>query len=247
MPGDERPSQVSLLTGVERALAEGDLEILGWMPNASNHTYLASCRVGGEEVLAVYKPERGEAPLWDFPEGTLARREVAAFRLSRTLGWPNVPPTVLREGPEGMGAVQLFVRFDPEHHFFTLEEARADEFRKVALFDAVINNADRKAGHCLLGEDGLVWLIDHGVCFHEESKLRTVIWGFAGEPIQAALRADLDRLARSLENGPLRSSLLELLSPAEVEATGRRLARLLASGEFPHPDPDRRPYPWPPL
>lgn len=236
-----------MTSGAPRALAEGEMEILGLMPNASNYTFLVRCSAGAEQILAVYKPRAGETPLFDFPEGTLGRREVAAFLISRSLGWPDVPPTVLRDGPEGTGSAQLFVDFDPEHHFFTLEGAKGDDFRRVALFDLVVNNADRKAGHCLLGDDGRVWAIDHGVCFHEEPKLRTVIWGFAGEPIPAALRDDLDRLARDLGAGPLRSCLTELLTAGEVEATAQRLATLLSEGVFPEPDPGRRPYPWPPI
>ena len=126
---------------------------------------------------------RGEAPLWDFPDGTLHRREVAAFELARALGWPRVPPTVLRDGPYGPGSVQLFVSFDPAEHFFTLEVEHADTFRRVAMFDLAANNADRKGGHCLLDADGEIWVIDHGVCFAVEPKLRTVIWTFVDEPL----------------------------------------------------------------
>ena len=143
MHGHERASQAALVTsGAPRALAEGEMEVLGLMPNASNHTFLARCTLGDEQVMAVYKPRAGEMPLWDFPAGTLGRREVAAFLVSQALGWPDVPPTVLRDGPGGEGSAQLFVTFDPEHHFFTLR-GRDDEFRRVALFAALVNIADR--------------------------------------------------------------------------------------------------------
>lgn len=223
------------------------MEVLGLMPNASNYTFLARCTVAGASVLAIYKPRRGEIPLWDFPDGTLHRREVAAYEVARALGWPSVPPTVLREGPEGVGSAQLFVRFDPDHHYFTLDSTHADAFRRVALFDVVVNNADRKGGHCLLGEDGLVHVIDHGVCFSTEPKLRTVIWDFVGEPIDDALRDDLVRLRGDLATGDLRAVLSPLLAPDEIDETQRRLDALLDLGSFPAPAPGERPYPWPPI
>jgi uncharacterized repeat protein (TIGR03843 family) len=217
------------------------------MPYASNSTFLAEVVSGASTTLAVYKPRRGEAPLWDFPEGTLCNREVAAYRLCTALGWPKVPPTVLRDGPLGPGSVQLFVRADPDEHYFTLREGRLDDFRAVAAFDVVANNADRKGGHCLLDEDdGGIWLIDHGVCFSEEPKLRTVIWDFAGERVPAALLADVARVAEELCDGPANRALQDLLGEAEVVATRRRAEALAASGRFPRPG-SGRPYPWPPV
>jgi len=184
-------------------------------------------------------------PLWDFPEGTLCRREVAAYVVARELGWPNVPPTVLREGPEGLGSTQLFVEFDPSQHYFTLEGTHAAEFRRVALFDIVVNNADRKGGHCLLARDGTIWVVDHGVCFNEESKLRTVIWEHAGERIPDDLLSDVRGLGERLR-GDLREELDELLSANELNALDERIDSVLAAGAFPEPGPGR-PYPWPPL
>jgi uncharacterized repeat protein (TIGR03843 family) len=218
------------------------------MPNSSNYTFLARAESADDSVLAIYKPRRGEIPLWDFPEGTLAQREVAAYVVSRALGWPSVPPTVLRDGPEGIGSAQLFVAFDPQEHYFTLQENHVDTFRDVALFDAVINNADRKGGHCLLSEDGTIFLIDHGVCFNEEDKLRTVVWDHAGEPIDPGRLADLTRLAQDLDD-PERSvgqDLEVLLLPEEMHALRRRLAELIAARTFPQPGLER-PYPWPPV
>ncbi|HSJ51678.1 MAG TPA: SCO1664 family protein [Actinomycetota bacterium] len=225
-------------------LERGEIEPLGLLPRSSNFTFLCRVRGDGAETLAVYKPRAGETPLWDFPEGTLCRREVAAYVLAEALGWPRVPPTVLRDGPQGPGSLQRFLRFDPERHYFTMLEDRPDDFRRVALFDVVANNADRKSGHCLLADDGELFVVDHGVCFAAEPKLRTVIWDFVGEPIPADLRADLEDLTSTLSHGDLREQLVSLLSDAEVDATERRLAEILELGRFPEPGPGR-PYPWP--
>ena len=249
MPGDERPpvtvgrvnrDDAEVLSLLER----GEIEPLGLLPQSSNFTFLCRVRGDGAETLAVYKPREGETPLWDFPEGTLCRREVAAYVLAEALGWPRVPPTVLRDGPQGPGSLQRFLRFDPERHYFTMLEERPDDFRRVALFDVVANNADRKSGHCLLADDGELFVVDHGVCFAAEPKLRTVIWDFVGEPIPADLRADLEDLTSKLSAGELRERLVALLSEAEVDATERRLAEILELGRFPEPGPGR-PYPWP--
>lgn len=245
MSGDERALEA--LSEPPRALAHGELKLLGLMPGASNYTFLARATAGDEETLVIYKPRRGETPLWDFPRGTLCAREVAAYELARVLGWPNVPPTILRDGPEGEGSAQLFVRFNPERHYFTLEQEHRDEFARVAAFDLVVNNADRKSGHCLLGEDGRVWVIDHGVCFAVEPKLRTVIWEHVGEPVPAGLLQDLERARAELDGGLLGSRLAPLLSNEELERLADRIDRLLAAPEFPAPEPGTRPYPWPPV
>lgn len=231
---------------VPPALASGELQILGLLPNSSNYTFLARATAGDEQLLAVYKPRRGETPLWDFARGTLCQREVAAYEMAGELGWPNIPATVLREGPEGVGSVQRFVEFDPSEHYFTLEGRFDDDFRRVALFDLAVNNADRKAGHCLLAPHGTIWVVDHGVCFNEEPKLRTVIWAFVGEPIPEALLADLARAREGLEGGPLHSRLAGLLSAEELSALTGRIDELVAGGRFPEPGPGR-PYPWPPV
>jgi uncharacterized repeat protein (TIGR03843 family) len=227
-------------------LGSGEMQLLGLMPGASNFTFLSRIVDGDRSALAVYKPRDGEAPLWDFPEGTLCRREVAAYVLSAALGWPRVPPTVLRDGPHGPGSVQLFVEADFEEHFFTLRDDHRDEFLQVAAFDVLANNADRKGGHCLLRADGTVWFIDHGVCFAIEPKLRTVIWDFAGTPVPPSLLADVCRVAEELRAGPLRAQTLALLTDAEVSAIVRRAERLAETGRYPHPV-GRRPYPWPPV
>jgi uncharacterized repeat protein (TIGR03843 family) len=228
-------SHLSLLT-------DGDIEVVGRMPWSSNHTFLTTCVLGDEEASAVYKPGRGERHLWDFPEA-IYRREVAAYELSRSLGWDLVPETVERDdAPLGAGSLQLFINADFSQHHFTLveDEAHHDQLRTICAFDVVANNADRKSGHCILGEDGRVWAIDNGLCFHTEPKLRTVIWEFAGEPLPPGLIDDLARLADSPPD-----TLRPLLSAREVAAVAQRADELLEAGRFPVPDPDSHHYPWP--
>jgi hypothetical protein len=247
---DERPLGTELTrASVPPAIESGALELLGLLPNSSNYTFLARATPSppGDPTLAVYKPHRGESPLWDFPEGSLGRREVAAYLVSVALGWPNVPPTVLREGPEGPGSVQLFVPFEPQEHYFTLQERFPDAFRAIAVFDLVVNNADRKGGHCLLGEDGRIWAIDHGVCFHEHAKLRTVIWEFMDEPIPQALVDTLGGFGRALDAGTSwRERLAPLLAEEELAAMTRRVEAIVADPVYPTPVGER-PYPWPPV
>ncbi|RME84929.1 MAG: hypothetical protein D6775_04190 [Caldilineae bacterium] len=246
---DERGHRqiVDLKTALQ-LLAEGEMVEHGVIPWSSNYALLVSVRHGERQMLAIYKPRRGERPLWDFPVGTLYLREYAAYLLSEALGWELVPPTVLRDGIYGPGTVQIYIDSDPEQHFFNVYPRHADDYRRIALFDIVANNADRKAGHCLLDAQGHMWSIDHGICFHAEPKLRTVIWEFAGEPIPAAEHAALEHLRDRLEPGqPLRDAFCRLLQEEEVEAMCRRLQRLLESGRFPHPDPHRRNHPWPPI
>ena len=248
MSRDERALEAGLSDpAVPRVLATGELEVLGLLQNASNHTFLTRARGDGDELLAVYKPRRGEAPLWDFAEGTLCAREVATYVVARTLGWPNVPATVLRDGPYGVGSVQRFVTVDAQEHYFTLAARFPSEFRRVAAFDMVVNNADRKAGHCLLGEDGRIYLVDHGVCFSEEPKLRTVIWDFIGDRLDEGARADVRRLADDVRGGPVRDELSNLLSEAELASLAARADSVAALDRFPGPGPDRRPFPWPPI
>jgi uncharacterized repeat protein (TIGR03843 family) len=225
-------------------LAAGDLELLGRIPWASNATLLARVRHRELEGLAVYKPVRGERPLWDFPSGTLYRREVAAYLVSEQLGWGLVPPTLVREGPLGVGSLQLYVDADAEVTAFELLADGNATLPRVAAFDVVINNADRKAGHCLLAEDQRVWAIDHGVCFHEEPKLRTVLWDLAGRPLEAADVADLEALAAAASGGELGERLAELLAAEEVAALARRSLALARKGRLPAPRSGRA-YPWP--
>jgi len=238
---------VSTTVSDERAralLAEGDLELLGRIPWASNATLLASVRHRELEGLAVYKPVRGERPLWDFPPGTLYRREVAAYLVSEQLGWRLVPPTLVREGPLGVGSLQLYVDADAEVTAFELLAAGNAALPRIAAFDVVTNNADRKAGHTLLGEDERVWAIDHGVCFHAEPKLRTVLWDLAGHPLEAADVADLEALAAAATGGGLGERLAELLDADEIAAVAERSLGLARAGSLPAPGSGRA-YPWP--
>ncbi len=227
-------------------LATGDIEVLGLLPYSSNYVFLAKVNGRGGEALAVYKPSRGERPLWDFPSGTLATREVAAYLVSEAAGWGFVPPTVLRsEGPLGRGSLQLFVEHDPERHYFALVQERLEEFASVALFDEVINNADRKGGHILEDAQGRMWVVDHGLCFNVAGKLRTVIWAFSEEPIGSSLRERLVSLGTQLaDEGALGGRLAELLSPRESAATRARVESLLINDRFPAPEGER-PLPWP--
>jgi uncharacterized repeat protein (TIGR03843 family) len=234
------PTSTSIL------LATGEVEVLGLLPFSSNYTFLARVGAADDNTLAVYKPQRGERPLWDFPHGSLAAREVAAFSVGEAAGWQIVPPTVLRDdAPMGPGSLQQFIEHDPDLHYFTLMEERHDEFEIFAAFDAVINNADRKAGHVIEDAGGRLWAVDHGLTFHIEPKLRTVIWAFAGEGLSASVRSQLEELGAALADpSGLGGDLGKLLSPAESEATLARVETLLVEDRYPSPGPDR-PLPWP--
>jgi uncharacterized repeat protein (TIGR03843 family) len=230
-----------------RLLRHGDVDVLGRMPWSSNATFLVNLSAGDDELLAVYKPQRGERPLWDFPRGTLALREVAAYEISEALGWQIVPDTVLRDGPAGSGMMQRFVEHDPEQHYFTLYESYPDEFRRMAAFDIVINNTDRKGGHCMIDRDGRIWGVDHGVSFHAQWKVRTVIWDFANDPLGAPMCEALSRVVGELTNrhGGLSVRLRELLDRFEIDAVRARVEHLLARGALPEADPGYHAYPWP--
>jgi uncharacterized repeat protein (TIGR03843 family) len=236
-----------------RTLASAPLTIHGRIVNASNHTMLVEAQDpqnDGAELLAVYKPQAGERPLWDFPYGSLHLREVAAFEVSRHLGWDVVPPTVLRDGPLGIGSVQLFIDHDPRQHYFVLvdDEAHHEVLARMAMFDLLINNADRKGGHVLLASDGSIWGCDHGLSFHVETKLRTVIWEFGGTPLSEQWCNDLRRLAADLRGQTgLRDRLQELIDDPEIAMLAARADALVAAGSLPDLDQDERPYPWPPI
>lgn len=232
------------------ALQSGTARLQGQFVRGSNYTFLVDILWDNLKLTAVYKPIRGEQPLWDFPANTLARREVAAYLVSRALGWNLVPPTIYRRRqlPLGAGSLQLFVNHHPNHHFFNFTPVERALLRPTAVFDLLINNADRKGGHILRAEDGHLWLIDHGLCFHVEDKLRTVVWDFAGEDIPPALLADLEQLLPALEPGaPLADDLKPLLRPSEINALRRRARNLLHNPIFPRPPENRRAIPWPPV
>lgn len=238
-----------------KILQAGDFEVEGVLPWSSNYAFLATLCLDGVEVAAVYKPRRGERPLWDFASGTLCQREQAAFLVSEALGWQLVPPTVLRDGPNGPGTVQLFIPHDPEHHYFTFEGSAThrEQLQQMVLLDVVINNADRKSGHVLLEEADeeteiptRIWGIDHGISFHNEYKLRSVIWEFAGWPIPSDMFAALTQFRQLINRTDNPLLLQSLLATDELDAVRRRLDKLLMQKIFPQPGPGRH-YPWPPV
>ena len=211
------------------------------MPDSSNATFLVECALKGASALAIYKPGRGERPLWDFPRG-LFKREIAAYLLSEALGWGLVPLTLERDGPHGVGSLQLFVHADFEQHYFTLYEdpKHRERLERICVFDLVANNADRKSGHCLLGPDGMIYAVDNSLSFHVEPKLRTVIWEFGGEPIPEPALDDL----RRLRHGRLPRGLDALIAAEEREALLARARAIVAEGVFPIDTSGYR-YPWP--
>lgn len=245
----ETEAVTTVAVGLERAmqlLSQGHVELLGQILSSSNIIFLVRVDDGDLQALAVYKPRRGEIPLWDFPHGTLCLREVAAYIVSQTLGWPLIPPTTLHDGPHGIGALQLYIDADPEANYFTFRENRLTDLLPVALFDILTNNADRKGGHLLLDRSCRIWAIDHALTFHPEPKLRTVIWDFAGEPIPEEYLANLRQLQQHLDReSTLYQALTQLLSEDELVALRVRLAELLESTVLPHPDPASRQVPWP--
>ncbi|WP_209498909.1 SCO1664 family protein [Streptomyces sp. PvR006] len=255
-------------------LAHGELTVRGRVREASNAVLYCSVAYEGREAACVYKPVAGEQPLWDFPDGTLAQREVAAYEISEATGWSLVPPTVLRDGPYGEGMVQLWIEADPEARLLALTEddeagegwkavgpaqvaedrtallvhADTPDLRRLAVLDAVINNGDRKGGHLLPAPGGHLYGIDHGVTFHVDDKLRTLLWGWAGEELPAEAAGVLDALGRSLAPGePLAARLAELLTDAEVAAVRARVEALRSTGRHPEPSGQWPAIPWPPV
>ncbi|OII69423.1 MULTISPECIES: SCO1664 family protein [unclassified Streptomyces] len=256
-------------------LAEGELTVRGQVREASNAVLVCTVAHGGERADCVYKPVAGEQPLWDFPDGTLAEREVAAYAVSEATGWDLVPPTVLRDGPYGPGMVQLWIEPDPspppllalveggtagpgwkavgpaetgDGRAALLVHADDARLRRLAVLDAVINNGDRKGGHLLPGSGGRLYAIDHGVTFHVDDKLRTLLWGWAGEPLPDEALPVLAGLGEGLEPGaPLESRLSALLTAAELDALRARVHRLAHTARHPHPSGDWPPIPWPPV
>jgi uncharacterized repeat protein (TIGR03843 family) len=257
-------------------LRDGTLEVIGRLIGSSNKAMVvrvwpafaetASSRVSPsapeahdsfgkplepDDLLAVWKPTAGERPLFDFPIGTLTRREVAAHLVSEALGWGVVPPTLLRNGPHGEGMLQEWIDVDPDANVIEMVNGDDARLRRVAVFDAIVNNTDRKAGHLLPVADGHLFAVDHGVTFSVVPKLRTVLWAWEGEPFQPAEVAGLERVRVALGSrvapGPLAVELGELLAAREIEATRARVADLLATGSFPSPNPDWPAIPWPPV
>jgi len=230
-----------------RLLEHGALTLRGRIVSASNASFLGTVRDGDVSATCVYKPVRGERPLDDFPDGTLWKRERAAYLVSAASGWDIVPPTVTREdGPFGAGIAQLWIDVDEDADVWRMVNEPDERLRRIALFDAAVNNADRKGGHLLPAPGGHVYGVDHGICFAAEPKLRTILWDWRGEPI---LPGELDvlRSLRAKLDGPLREALERLLSAAELRALNARIDRLIRSKVFPQPDPYRMAVPWPPF
>jgi uncharacterized repeat protein (TIGR03843 family) len=244
VPEDERPPPAPDLSGPDwlELLAQGELELLGRLPWSSNYSFLAAVRLGEADERCVYKPGSGERPLWDYPGG-LFRREVAAYELSAALALDVVPETVLRpDGPHGEGSVQRFVDADFAEHYFTLlnEPIYHTQLRRIAGFDLIINNGDRKGGHLLKDMEGRIWGIDHGLCFHVEGKLRTVMWDFAGEELPPEVLSACEAVAEVIPE-----SVALLLEQDERQALRRRAVSLARRPRFPAPSDDYRAYPWP--
>lgn len=230
------------LNAVAHTLRTGAIEILGRMPWSSNAIFLVEVNDADRTAKAVYKPEKGERPLWDFPSG-LWKREVASYELSAALGWDLIPPTVQRDdAPLEVGSLQFFIEADFEEHYYTLlhDESLHTQFKKMAAFDFITNNTDRKSGHCLIDEQRHIWGIDNGLSFHADFKLRTVIWEFAGEPLDDDIMNDLDNLV----SAGLSPVFNELLTVFEREAVLARSRALLRNGELPVDESGHR-YPWP--
>ncbi len=235
---------------IKKILLSGKITLHGQFLRGSNYTFLARVENNGESVEAVYKPARGEQPLWDFPASSLGKREAAAYEVSQSLGWDLIPPTVYRTKslPLGAGSLQLFFRHDPQIHYFSLVESERPKLIQVCIFDCLVNNADRKGGHVLQDEDGHLWCIDQGLCFNEEDKLRTVIWDFAGQSIPGNLLNDIHRLEQTLQkNTELTGILQKFLSPVEIAAFRLRCLSIVSDPKLPIYDQNRRMVPYPPL
>ncbi|WP_328559563.1 SCO1664 family protein [Streptomyces coelicoflavus] len=268
------PRSVTTDAAAAELLALGELTVRGRIRDASNAALYCTVTHEGREAACVYKPVAGERPLWDFPDGTLAQREVAAYEVSETTGWGLVPPTVLRDGPYGEGMVQLWIEAVPDTELLALVDeeepgpgwkgialaevgegrtallvhADDERLRRLAVLDAVINNADRKGGHLLPAAGERLYGIDHGVTFNAENKLRTLLWGWAGDPLGAETLAVLDALKEALKDGgTLAIRLAALITPAELDATRARVDALLTSGKHPEPSGEWPAIPWPPV
>jgi hypothetical protein len=230
-----------------KILKEGKTDLKGQFILGSNYTFLVQLKHQGKTFQAVYKPQKGEMPLWDFPAESLAARECAAFWVSEALGWELVPPTIMRaDGPYGPGSYQYFIVHDPQQHYFTFDEATRQRLQPSALFDLIINNADRKGGHILLDKEQHLWLIDHGLCFHAQPKLRTVIWDFSGEKIRDDLLNALRILLDSLQvDSDIHQQLAQLLQKSELDALKSRILFYIEHPVFPPPDEHQRQFPWP--
>lgn len=239
--GDLTPDREAAYLAV---LSQGEITACDSLPWGSNYSFAVALACPGQgECVAVYKPRRGEAPLWDFPSGTLYRREYAAYLLSRRLGWPRIPPTVVRAGPHGVGSVQLYVPPVEKFHLQQLRVEHTDDLQRMALFDVITNNADRKAGHCLLDRLGRLWGIDHGLTFNTDPKLRTVIWDFSGQPVPPELIRQLEALCERPLEDEVRAELGAWISRRELDTFYRRVEQMALTAVFPELDSYRN-IPW---
>ena len=231
---------------IERRLSEWPITGIGLHPGGSNYVFVVRLADDDEEVYGIYKPAAGERPLRDFPYGTLHNRELSAYVVADELGWPSVPPTVVREGPHGVGSVQLFIDADFTKHYFNLRDERLDDYMPIAMFDVLVNNADRKGGACLLDADGQLWAVDHGLTFNPLARRRTVMFEFNGTPYSDELLQSLDGFVSNLDdtNADLRKMLADTLDDHEIDSLVRRGKEMLDDRSFPVLDPDWN-VPWP--
>jgi uncharacterized repeat protein (TIGR03843 family) len=234
-------------TAIIDILLNGEIDLRGQFTLGSNYTFLVGLNHPSGSVQAVYKPQQGEIPLWDFPPESLAGRENAAYILSEALGWELVPPTAMRSSdPLGRGSLQLYIPHDPEINYFSFDDATIQRLKPTALFDLVINNADRKGSHIILDEDQHIWLIDHGLCFHPSPKLRSVIWDFADQSVPAELVHDLVGVLEQLHPGEeLSGELSQFIGPEEISALKSRILNIINHPIYPKPDTHKRQFPWP--
>ena len=231
---------------IEKRLANWSINGIGLHPGGSNYVFVVRLAEDDEEIFGIYKPAAGERPLRDFPYGTLHNREWAAYILADALGWPAVPPTVVRDGPHGIGSVQLFIDADFTKHYFNLRDERLDDYIPVAMFDVLINNADRKGGACLLDGDDHIWAVDHGLTFNPMARRRTVMFEFNGTPYPEELLKSVENLMRTIDDAgsDLRDKLSGALDEPEIDSLIRRGREMIESRTFPHLDPDWN-VPWP--
>ncbi|MDA0999991.1 MAG: SCO1664 family protein [bacterium] len=245
------PSEISrnLQVGkIEKLLSESEVQGLELLPQGSNYTFAVELKAADFSFIGIYKPASGERPLWDFPYGTLHKRERCAFLVSQALGWDFVPPTVIRDGPHGEGSMQLYIPPDERSNYFSLREEGRAELVLLAAFDLIVNNTDRKGGHCFKGRDQRIWAIDHGLTFHVDPKLRTVIWDYSGAHVPEEHAADVKRLDGILsdEKSSLKKELDVLLDPEEVAVFHQRVKAFAREPRLPRPE-EYRSFPWPPI
>jgi uncharacterized repeat protein (TIGR03843 family) len=232
---------------IRELLTHGEITSCEHIPWGSNYTFCVALEIEGQSTLGVYKPRRGERPLWDFPDGTLYCREYAAFVVSQAVGWPFIPPTVIRDGPHGIGTVQLYVESEPPGSMRELQRPDDLDLARIAAFDIFTNNADRKAGHLLRDRSGAIWGIDHGLCFNVPPKVRTVLLHFCGEPLPQAVRDELSAFRSDAARVEGLTTILEsVLDPEEVVLLFTRIDRMIESGEYPTLGGYRN-VPWPPF